>query len=360
MPNQEIVELHKKQVNSYNGKSFTVYRGQGLSIIDFEKLRKNKGGLISFNNFLSTSKDRNVSMAFAESASSNSDTNGILFEMTIDPSISSAPFASIQEVSRFSEEEEILFSMHTVFRIGEINTIDNNDSLYQVNLTLTADDDQQLRTLTEYIREEIGHGTGWSRLGQLLLKLEHCDKAEQLYNALLEQTTVNHEQALYYHQLGCIKGVQSNYTKAIEYYEKAIQIRENTPSLNHQYLAISYNNIGSVYDKMGEYLQALSFHEKALELRQNILSSNHSDLAQTYSNMGVVYVHMGEHLKALSYYEKALKIDQENLPANHPDLTTTYSNIAGIYRIMGEYSKALLYYEKTLEIDQKTLPPESF
>jgi hypothetical protein len=53
--NQQIGELHKKQVGNYHGKSFIVYRGQGLLKTDFEKLQKTKGGLMSFNNFLSTS-----------------------------------------------------------------------------------------------------------------------------------------------------------------------------------------------------------------------------------------------------------------------------------------------------------------
>ena len=142
----QIEELHQKQVSSYQGKSFIVYRGQGLSTTDFEKLRKTKGGLMSFNNFLSTSKTREVSLGFAKGALGKTDTVGILFQMSIDPSVSSAPFASIKEVSYFKKEEEILFSMHTVFRIGEIKQIDKNNPLYQVELTLTSDDDPQLRT----------------------------------------------------------------------------------------------------------------------------------------------------------------------------------------------------------------------
>jgi hypothetical protein len=126
---------------------------------------------MSFNNFLSTSKDPVISLLFAEGALGSPNMVGILFKMTIDPSVSSAPFASIQNVSFFQTEEEILFSMHTVFRIGEINKMDNNDSLYQVDLKLTADDDQELRTLTERIRKEVVGSTGWKRLGQLLLKL---------------------------------------------------------------------------------------------------------------------------------------------------------------------------------------------
>jgi len=50
--------------------------------------------------------------------------------------------------------------MHTIFRIDEITNIDNNSSLYQVELKLTADDGQQLRTLTERIREWVVDETG--------------------------------------------------------------------------------------------------------------------------------------------------------------------------------------------------------
>ena len=156
----QIEQLHKEKASKCKEKSFKVYREQGLSTTDFEKLRKTKGGLMSFNNFLSTSKSQDISLDFATSALSKADTVGILFQMSIDPSVSSAPFASIDEVSYFKTEEEILFSMHTVFRIREIKQIDKSNLLYQVELTLTSDEDPQLRTLTERIRDEAGGGTG--------------------------------------------------------------------------------------------------------------------------------------------------------------------------------------------------------
>ena len=47
----------------------------------------------------------------------------ILFEMTIDPTQSNTPFASIMGASYYEDrEDEVLVSMHTVFRIGEIYT----------------------------------------------------------------------------------------------------------------------------------------------------------------------------------------------------------------------------------------------
>jgi tetratricopeptide (TPR) repeat protein len=396
---KQIEEVHQKQVGSYHGKCFVVYRGQGLLEADFEKLVKSQGGLISFNNFLSTSTQEEVSLGFAKSALAKTNMVGILFKMTIDPSVSSAPFASIRELSYFQTEEEILFSMHTIFRIGEINKIDNNKPLYQVDLRFTADDDKQLRILTERIRQEVASATGWRRLGRLLTQLDQFDKAEELYNVLLEQTSDESEKGLYYNQLGYIKDGQGDYEKAIEYYENALQMWANTLPSNHPYfatcfnnmglvyknmeqysealqflegslkmsqkvlppndpdLAISHNNIGEVYRNMGEYSKALSFYQTALEIWQQTLPPNHPNLAISYTNIGLAYDNMNEYSKALSFYEKALEIKQKVLPSNHPDLAISYNNIAGVYGYMGEYSKALSFYEKALEIKQKSLSP---
>ncbi|CAF3916001.1 unnamed protein product [Adineta steineri] len=353
---QQIQQLHEQQVSSYGRKSFIVYRGQGLMKTDFEKLQKAKGGLISFNNFLSTSTKKEVSLEFAGRAASKQNMIGILFIMSIDPCLKSTPFASIKEVSYYKEEEEILFSMHTVFRVNAIKRMDNSNQLYQVELKLTSDDDQQLRLLTDRLREEAGGDNGWERLGNLLLKIGQFNKAEELYNVLLEQTSDEGGKQHYYNQLGFIHLNQGDYEKAIWYYEQGLEIQQNTLPPNHLDLATSYNNIGSVYDHMGENSKALSYYEKALEIKEKSLPSNHPSLATSYNNIGSVYDNMGEYSKALSFQEKALEIRQKTLPSNHPDVATSYNNIGLVYNTMGEYSKALSYCEKALEIEQKTLP----
>ncbi|CAF4640501.1 unnamed protein product, partial [Rotaria sp. Silwood2] len=91
-----ITELHQEQQGSMPIK-FQVFRGQGLSVEDFQKMKKTKGGLMSFNNFLSTSRDREMSLKnFALPATYNPNSVGILFVMNIDTAIcikSSTPFA---------------------------------------------------------------------------------------------------------------------------------------------------------------------------------------------------------------------------------------------------------------------------
>ncbi|CAF0900811.1 unnamed protein product [Adineta steineri] len=354
---EQIQQLYQQQVNSYGRKSFVAYRGQGLMKSDFEKLQKTNGGLMSFNNFLSTSTNKEVSLGFARCASTKPDTVGILFIMSIDPCVKSVPFASLNDMSYFTEEDEILFSMHTVFRVNTIKIMDNENQLHQVELQLTSDDDQQLRTLTDRIRKEASGSTGWKRLGRLLLKIGQFNKAKEFYDVLLEQTSDESEKALYYGCLGYVTHHQGDHEKAIWYYEQGLEIRKKTLPSNHPHLATSYNNIGGVYVNMGEYSKALSFYEKALEIEHNTLPSNHPHLATQYNNIGAVYKNMGEYTKILSYYEKAREILQKSLPSNHPDLATSSNNIGMVYHSMGEYFKALSFFEKALEIYQKALPP---
>jgi len=356
---RHINKLHNEQFIRHNSnKIFMVYRGQGMSKDEFKKVSETKGGLIAFNNFLSTSMSENISMGFAKRALKNPDMVGVLFTMKINPQRSTTSFASITDVSCFQQENEILFAMQTVFRIRDIKQIqDSTKRLFRVELELTSDNDQDLQILTKRIREEtFPNAQGWSRLGSLLLKLEKPKQAEEVYQILLQQTTDETENGRLYCLLGNCKQHQANYEEAIRLYKKSIEIYKKYYP-NHPDLAASYNNIGLLYGKMGEYAKALSYFEKALSIRQQSLPPNHPDLALCYNNIGLLYGKMGEYAKALSYYEKALSIWQQSLPPNHPHLAGSYNNIGLVYDNMGEYPKALSYYEKALAIRQQSLPP---
>ncbi|CAF4664648.1 unnamed protein product, partial [Rotaria sp. Silwood2] len=358
-----ITELHREQQGSMPTK-FQVFRGQGLSMEDFEKMKKTKGGLMSFNNFLSTSRKRTISLDnFARPATNNPSSVGILFVMAIDTAIcmkSSTPFAEVSKVGFFKgQEEEILFSTHTIFRIDRIERIpdEHTDRLWQVNLTLAGNQDDDFSKLTAHLRDEFNWAKGWPRLGSILIKLGEPAKAEHLYQILIETATSNKARGDYNHMLGCVYNGLGEYSKAIKFYERALDIKEKAIPQNLPNLAASYGNIGNVYDSMGEYSKALSSYERSLEIRKIALPPNHPDLAGSYGNIGNVYSSMGEYLKALSYYEKDLEISQRTLPPNHPDFATSYNNIGLVYYNMGEYSKALSSYERSLEIRKIALPP---
>ncbi|CAF1320709.1 unnamed protein product, partial [Rotaria magnacalcarata] len=71
---------------------------------------------------------------------------------------------------------------------------------------------------------------------------------------------------------------------------------------------------------MGEYSKALEYYEKANKIYETSLPPTHPDLATAYNNIGGVYYNMGEYSKALSYLEKALDIFRMSLPSTHPHI----------------------------------------
>lgn len=127
----------------------------------------NKGRLILFNSFLSTSKNHAISINFDRRALNNSQVIGVLIVMIIEFTRSSTPFAHVANVGYYkAAEDEILFSMYSVFRIRDITVVDDNPRLAQVQLNLTSVKDNDLCELIDYTREEtFPNAEGWYRLG---------------------------------------------------------------------------------------------------------------------------------------------------------------------------------------------------
>ena len=310
---------------------FTVFRGQGLSREYFEKMKQSEGSLMAFNNFLSTSRSREISIGFARD--SNCDLIAVLFVMTIDPRVcerAAISFVDVKDEGYFKEhEEEILFATHSTFRINRMNMIKDGvrNPMWEVHLNLVGENDQEMGELTRHVREEMGSHTGWSRLGWILIKTGQSEKAEALYQMLLDKSSSNTDRALYLNQLALVYDSMGEYSKALSYYEKDLEISKQALPPNHPDLATSYNNIGIVYDDMGEYSKALSSYEQSLEIMKVSLPPNHPSLATSYNNIGLVYYNMGEYSKALSYLQKADDILVQVLPSTHPNLIATKNSI---------------------------------
>lgn len=356
-----LQDLHNQILELYRCTnipcSVNVFRGQALSSTDFERIKNNTGGLLSFNNFLSTSANSDVGYIYADSARQDRDQIGVIFKIEIDSSVSSTPYAPIGERSYYQEaEEEILFSMHTIFRIGD--TTERSDRLWEVSLKLTNDTDPLLKRLTECMQKEIEGSTPIDRMGKLMIKMAEFNKAEEIYSKLLSKASKDEQEEIAYlkHQLGFVKKEKGDLQSALSLYMDTLEILRTRPLPDDSYVATVYHNIALVYRTLGQHNEAISYFEKTLEIEKKSLPPDDPNLATTYCNIGLLHSDMKEYSSALLYYKKASDIQQNALPFNHPFLTTTYNNIGLVYSEIGECSKALSYYEKTLEIQRKTLP----
>ncbi|UJR06742.1 hypothetical protein I4U23_011031 [Adineta vaga] len=355
---RDLLEQIKQIYLETNPKSlFIVWRGQGISIEDFKKLQASQGGLLTFNNFLSTSTERSVSLKFAERARENKEMRAILYQIKIDPSISRTSFANLHNIGSFQDEKEILFSMHTVFRIGEMEKI--SDDICQVHLTLTTDDDPQLRLLTDCMRREIKGGTNLHRLANLMYKMGKFDKAKEIYKKLLDMTSDHdHEEMAFLHnQLGSIDSENGALESALSHYKESLRLYSICLSSDNPRFSATYSNIGIIFQKQGQLSVALEYYQRALQIDLETPHPNQCKIATHYNNIGGVLKAQGKLAEALKNYEDSLKIRLAQYPPEHPSLAIAYNSLGGIHCSMKNYSSALSYYEKTREIRQKSLPP---
>ena len=355
---KQLAELYESQRGHYWYHPFTVYRGQKLSRADFEKLLKAENGLISFNSFLSMSMCREVSTAFAQAITDSPDSHGILFILTVDPMIDSTVYASIRDHSYFSEEEEMLFSMNTVFRISSVTKSVSCDRVCEVQLTQIKSYDIPTELMIDYIRYRDSDKSCTHQLAELLLDLHQPNIIDKLYPDLSPpQSSENYEMMVESHYYrGRMKLQQGQNTEALSCLTEALLIAENYEIGNDSPSSSICTELGLVYQRTGNYSKAMSLHQQALEICQKTLPSNHLSFATCYDNLGLIFTETKRFHQALAYYNKALEIRMKGVPSDHPDLATSYNNIAFLYSQLGEYSQSLVFHEKALDIRKKSLP----
>ncbi|MBW8050675.1 MAG: tetratricopeptide repeat protein [Cytophagales bacterium] len=167
--------------------------------------------------------------------------------------------------------------------------------------------------------------------------------------------------AAVFHTLGAVNYIQSNYPQALEYYFKALKIKEQllgqakrsgNPDEIGKYkkdMANSYNNIGAVYWNQSSYPQALEYYFKSLKIRKEL--GDKKGIAGSYNNIGIIYWNQSSYPQALKYYFKSLKIEKQL--GNKQGMADSYNNIGVIYENQSSYPQALEYYFESIKIKRE-------
>ncbi|CAM2727274.1 unnamed protein product [Rotaria socialis] len=337
----QIKDEYLKRIN--RKALFIVYRGQGLMNDEFNNMRSNIGGLFSFNSFLSTSVDRNVAMIFAKKRANQPNKIPILFELQVDPTLTTTPFASLNSLSYYQhKEEEILFSMHTIFRIMAVK--DGNEGIWEVTLKSVNDSDQQAIELIETTRRNIGETSAVERLGRLMDSIGQCNKAEAFYDLLIETLSKNDEKLLacVYSQLGYIKFKQDKLSEAKSLYDQALLIQKKLGSSAELDLANTYKLLGHWYASDKDSSNALACHERALAIQE-----------KNPDNIGLCQISLGKREDGLENLHKALKIQETLVPVDDLSMVSVCVAIGKAYLEMQDHSPAYKYFEQASHIEEK-------
>jgi tetratricopeptide (TPR) repeat protein len=110
-------------------------------------------------------------------------------------------------------------------------------------MLLCSDNDHQIQTLFQYMKNEFGTGgTNVLVFGHVLRKMGKFDYAEKYYRRFLDQISANDANSAHdYHALGLLADDKGDY-------------------------ASSLNSIAIVHQRKGEYTLALESYEKAFSI----------------------------------------------------------------------------------------------
>lgn len=352
---RQLEQVQKKMARS-GRRAPLVYRSKSLAADDFQKMRSSEGNLLSFNHFFVANADHASVLREAQRAKTlGPQLVALLFCIETQFDDASSPVAPLDGLAFAPDSDSLfLFSLQTIFRIGKIEQLE--DRLWTIQLTMTDADDRQLLLLHDFVRDETRTAVQWHKLAKFMLLLRDFQQAKEIYHLLLDSLDESDllKKSHIFNELGLIADEMGEYTLALAYYQKSIEMKQKCLPPNHRLLGVAYNNIGEAQRELGEYFNALSSHKKTLSIKQKTLPANDLSFATTYNNLGLANEALGDFPAALAFYHKALDIKRKVLPAAHIDLATTYNNIGELQREMGNYSAALAYFDKALTIRQRS------
>ncbi|CAF0953761.1 unnamed protein product [Adineta steineri] len=132
------------------------------------------------------------------------------------------------------------------------------------------------------------------------------------------------------HMIGTISLEQYQLDNALEYFERALEIRRRILPPMHPLLATSYNDLGILYHRQKRYEQALSAYETCLEIRRCSLPEGHWALAMIFNNMANTLYWLDRDKEALEFSVLAVDIGTRSLGENHPMTSTFRDTLEGI------------------------------
>ncbi|CAF2116047.1 unnamed protein product [Rotaria magnacalcarata] len=373
----KLSELHNEFIQEIreHSSNLIVYRGQSIATDEFRTIQANVGNIMSINTFLSTTTDKDVAIMYAGNGSERPALESVIFEINVDMAIEqSKPFANIQHMSYFHDENGVLFSLGASFRIMSVDKLMENQNVNYVKLELCTQQTQQTQKLREEIIETLGEDYSLSTFSDVLNEMARSDleiilgelarnigdllASFDYFNGVLARTSPTDYILLekIHQHLGHTWHNKGDCEQALAEYQKALDIAEQHLSTDTVTHADTQIYIGRVHRTLTHYQEAIDFYMKAIDILKLSVSEDSSEYIFVYYELGVLYLHVHDKGEALRHFIHALDIQLSHYPPNHPTTLQLHRNISTIYPDIGKYPAAIRNLSRALEIEFTKVP----
>jgi signal transduction histidine kinase len=155
-----------------------------------------------------------------------------------------------------------------------------------------------------------------------------------------------------YNLLGILYNEREEYTKALEFHNKAItSLDDKSIPAVYQYKAASYNNIGYVYFNMKNYAEAKEYFTKGIQ-QENLFIDKPSLYAMLLDNLAYARLNLKETEELPYLFYKSLKIrDSLHLTSG---IIVNKTHLSEYFAYMNDTTKAIQYAKQALKLSRNT------
>lgn len=158
-----------------------------------------------------------------------------------------------------------------------------------------------------------------------------------------------------YQRLGSVAFGEGKYAQALNYYQKAKDLRVKLLGSDHYEVARAAMNLANAYSRLGRLDEALLQYNSALTTLERQLGAQHPDVARLLINLGISQTRLGNQAEALSCYQRAYGILERSVAPEHPQRAMALQTLASAQLRSGNLKKAEQLALQGFEIREKTL-----
>lgn len=258
----------------------------------------------------------------------------------------------LTDLHRLKEERKASGIADTTLR--DTSIVDNLMNLANLHNRSNADSGMYYANLvidwSKKIDYKLALGIGYTVMGTASKMQGNYSAAIDYFQKSIQiRTTLNDSLSLgqTYASLGEVYRLKADYPNALKYFLLSLRIDE---ALGYETgIGYAYNYLGATYQELGDKDKALENFKAALEIRLRL--GQDAGIAAGYNNIGTVYFDQGKYAEALENYEASLKI-KEKIDDKY-GMANSYINIGDLQQKQGNQKEAMRYYELALKLQQE-------
>jgi len=196
--------------------------------------------------------------------------------------------------------------------------------------------------IDEERKDELGIAKSLNNIGAIYNNLEAYDQAIEYYKralAIKEKLGVKTDMAATLNNIGRIYYHKNNFELAKSTLLNSLQIRIEIDDKGG--IASSYTSLGGMYKEQKNYLQALQNFGNALAIYKE--TGDHKGIAELLCEMGEMHFKLKNYSKAIDFLNHAHKIADENYFL--PEIVFANMNLYKAYKALGSFESAMSAFE---------------